>query len=140
VNSYGDCTLGTMKISELCNEVKIKVGQYWLVPGSDVPTQVEKIENSLVYFNNTCISGIALGSGFTFLWYSCVLSVTNFTHCTEDPSNYTVPEPGEIWVNDASQDIFFIHPDQTGVEENLFRVLSDSSRIKGPASLFKNVE
>ena len=128
----------SMKISELCNNAKI--GQYWLVPGDNTPARIENIEGGTIYFNNAYVSPLILGSGFTFLWYICVLHIFNFNHHVEDPSDYTAPNPGEIWVNDLSQDIFFIHPDQTGVKENLFRVISDSSNIKGPASLFKDVD
>jgi hypothetical protein len=113
-------------------EVLPKVGQYWLVPGSKVPSKVISIENNLVRFTDDYTSTLDSMGGFIYLWYTCEFYITHFSEATpENP-----PRPGQIWVNDNSQDILFIHPDQTGCENSMFRILSDSSNVHGKLSLF----
>jgi hypothetical protein len=110
----------------------VKVDQYWLIPGNDRPSRVTDIIDNLAYFDDGNFSALPLGAGFIHLWYICELYITYFSEAT--------PKPGQIWVSNSSQDVFFIHPNQEGAGDNMFRILSDSSNISsGPVSLFWDV-
>jgi hypothetical protein len=109
--------------------ITVEVGQYWVIPGNDHPSRVVSIESNLAHFDDGNFSALPLGAGFIYLWYICELYITTFSEA--------IPKPGQIWVSNKSQDIIFIHPNQDGTVDNMFRVLSDSSNINdGSASLF----
>lgn len=109
-----------------------EVGQYWLIPGSKTPSKIIRIDYEIVFFDDDSRSVLPLGKGFTYLWYTCELHMAYF-------GSNASPKPGQIWVDNHSQDIFFIHPDQSNCGGDMFRVLSDSSNVGGPLSLFVDV-
>lgn len=111
---------------------KIEVGQYWFAAENGVPVRVTQVTEDKVTFDNGWQFVLPLGSCYTFLWHTIELYLAYF-------EGDITPKPGQIWVSNLSQDVFFIHPDQTGVGENFYRVLSDSSNILGKASLFRDV-
>jgi hypothetical protein len=108
-----------------------QVGQYWLLPGNNnKPSLIIEITDNQVLFDDDWRFVLPLGKDLIHLWHIRELYITNFGDVT--------PKPGQIWVSDLSQEVFFIHPNQADCGEYMTRVISNSSNISGSTSLFSS--
>lgn len=117
-----------MKPSDLW--VKPEVGQYWFDTHAQTVHKISEVrDNGVVVFDDSMQAVPPLRSSFVHLWYTGLVPLKWF-HWLNDSES---PKPGEVWVSTETQELFIVHPDQSKVADRTVRILSDSSRVSGPA-------
>lgn len=115
--------------------VKPIPGQFWLDVRSCKLHEIKSIkDNELVYTTEYAGSeakevGIRLPMQLVLLWNVAEIKREEFSKA---------PKTGQAWVTSPSGEVFFIHPDQTGLTDTV-KVLSDGYHIRGSYTLIHDV-